>query len=297
MSSSLPRVLITGARGQLASALQYHPHAFAFTLIALSREELDITQPESIRNAIATHRPDIIINTAAYTAVDKAEDEIEKAVLINHIGAHELATACEAANILLFHISTDYVFDGSQQIPYTEENATTALNVYGRTKLMGEHAIQQSCKKHIILRVSGVFSEFGNNFAKSIIRLAREKDELRIVADQISCPTYAGDIAAAIYKIIAADDIIYGTYHFCSREPVSWHQFAVSIVAEAETFTPVKTQRILPITSAEYALRATRPAYSALNCEKILFTYGIEQPSTQKAIQTILSILPEKLDA
>jgi len=297
MTNSLPRVLITGGRGQLASALQYHPHAFAFSLIVLSKEELDITQPSSIQNAIDIHRPDIIINTAAYTAVDKAEDDIEQAVLINHIGAWDLAAACQRENILLVHISTDYVFNGAQQTPYTEKSPTAPLNVYGQTKLAGEETVRESCEKHIILRVSGVFSEYGNNFAKTIAKLAREREELRIVSDQISCPTYAGDIAAAIYKILGTDEKVYGTYHFCSRDPISWHQFAVSIIAEAETFSPVKTQKVLPITAAEYALRALRPGYSALNCDKIHFTYGIEQPGTQKAVQTILASLPEKYDA
>lgn len=297
MSSSLPKILITGGRGQLASALQYHPHAYAYSLIVLSREELDITQPASIRQAIEKHRPDMIINTAAYTAVDKAESETEQANLINHIGAKNIATACAEKNIFLLHLSTDYIFDGAQPIPYTEENAATPINVYGQSKLLGEQAIQQICEKYIVLRVSGVFSEFGTNFAKTMIRLARERTEFSVVADQITCPTYAGDIAAAIYKILAAEEKIYGTYHYCSRDPVSWHQFAVSIIAEAETFAPVKTQKILPIAAAEYPTAARRPAYSVLNCDKISFTYGIEQPGTQKAIQTILAIIPEKLNA
>lgn len=294
---SLPKVLITGGRGQLASALQYHPHAYAFFLIVLSREELDITQADSIKKAIETHRPDIIINTAAYTAVDQAEKETEQAMLINHIGALEIAKACADANILLLHLSTDYIFNGAQQTAYTEESATQPLNLYGQSKLLGEEAVRDHCEKHIILRVSGIFSEYGTNFVKTMIRLARERNELSVVSDQISCPTYAGDIAAAIYKILGSDEKVYGTYHFCSRDAVSWHQFAVSIIAEAETFSPVKTQKILPITAADYAAAAKRPAYSALNCDKIHFTYGIEQPSTQKAIQTILSIMPEKHDA
>lgn len=297
MNNSLPSILITGGHGQLASALQYHPQAFAFSLIVLSREQLDITDAASVKKALETYQPDIVINTAAYTAVDKAEIESEQAMLINHYGARELAIACTRKNIPLIHFSTDYIFDGNQLAPYTEESTATPLSVYGESKWLGEQAIREHCPQHIILRVSGVFSEYGNNFVKTIFRLAHEHAELKIVADQISCPTYANDIAEAIYKILSVDEISYGTYHFCSHEPMSWHQFAVSIVAEAETLAPVKTQKILPITAAEYGAAAKRPAYSVLNCDKIHFTYGIEQPGTQKAIQTILSFIPEKFDA
>jgi dTDP-4-dehydrorhamnose reductase len=297
MSNSLPKVLITGGRGQLASTLQYHPLAYAFYLIVLSREELDITQPDSIKKAIEMHQPDIIINTAAYTAVDEAESEAEQAHQVNHLGAKQLAIACAEKNIFLLHLSTDYIFDGAQQTSYTEACAATPINVYGQSKLLGEQAVRDICERHIILRVSGVFSEYGHNFVKTILRLAREQDELRVVSDQVSCPTYAGDIAAAIYKILATEALIYGTYHFCSRDAVSWHQFAVSIVAEAETFAPVKTQKILPIPATDYSSAAKRPVYSALNCDKIRFTYDIEQPGTQKAIQIMLSIIPEKFDA
>ncbi len=297
MRNSLPKVLITGGRGQLANALLYHPHAFAFYLIVMSRDELDITEPESIKLALETHNPDFVINTAAYTAVDKAESDEDQALLVNHIGARNVADACAERNIILVHLSTDYVFDGAAPIPYTEESATAPINIYGQSKLLGEQAVRESCEKHIILRVSGVFSEYGTNFVKSIVRQSHEKAELSVVADQITCPTYAGDIAEAIYKILATEDRIYSTYHFCSKDPVSWHQFAVSIIAEAETFAPIKTQKVLPISAVDYPTAAKRPAYSVLNCDKIRFTYGIEQPGTQKALQTILSLIPEKTHA
>lgn len=272
------KVLITGSDGQVANALRHHPQGHSLQLIALSRRELDITNAKSVAQAIAKHQPSTIINTAAYTAVDKAEQEQDSAFKINHDGAKNLAESCQINNIRLVHLSTDYVFDGNQQTAYTEQDTPNPINVYGQSKLAGEEAIRNACDNHIILRVSGVFSEYGHNFLKTMIKLARERKELSIVSDQITCPTYAKDIAASIFMMIK-HPIASGTYHYCSADPVSWHDFAIAIIAEAETHHPVLVEYIKSISSAEYPTAAKRPLHSVLNCEKINAALGVTQPS------------------
>ena len=287
MSNSSHKILITGGNGQLALALRHHPQAHLFHVISCARDTLDITDNASIKHAIDKHTPDIIINTAAYTAVDKAEQEEELALRANHVGAQNIAVACKKNQIPLIHISTDYVFDGIKNAPYVEDDATNPLNVYGKSKLLGEQAIREQHDQHIILRVSGVFGEYGNNFMKTMVKLAREKKELRVVADQFTCPTSARDIASAIYTI-AKNPAHWGTYHYCSADPVSWHDFAVAVITEAETHYPVLVECIKGITTAEYPTAAKRPAYSVLDCTKIGINFGVYQPSWMVALKNIM---------
>ena len=223
-----PKILITGSDGQVGSALRAHVAAKNFHLIACNRENMDITNPVSIQQAISQFSPDIIINTAAYTAVDKAETHIEEVMQVNHIGTEHLAIACKRNNIPLIHLSTDYVFDGSNTLPYRENDTANPINVYGKSKWLGEQSIREHCEQHIILRVSGVFSEYGNNFMKTILRLANERKELNIIADQITCPTYASHIANVIYSLIP-NLHTWGTYHYCDAPAVSWHEFLLPL--------------------------------------------------------------------
>jgi dTDP-4-dehydrorhamnose reductase len=187
-----------------------------------------MTDPCSIRDAIAHFQPDIIINTAAYTAVNQAEQDTKRALSINYEGVQHLAQRCAQTNTPLIHLSTDYVFAGTQTIPYHENSSPHPINFYGQSKWLGEQAVRDYCTHHIILRISSVFSEYGHNFLKTILRLAQKKNELCIVADQISCPTYAGDIASTLFSMIK-QPLVWGTYHYCSHEPVSWYQFAIAI--------------------------------------------------------------------
>ena len=203
---------------------------------------------------IEAFSPDIIINTAAYTAVDKAEEEADLAMLINHQGAKTLLLPAIKIKFHSFIYPTDYIFDG-QKLPYVEDDSANPINIYGKSKWLGEEAIREQCNQHIILRVSAVFSEYGNNFLKTILRLANDKKELKIVADQITCPTYAGNIATVIYAMIA-DLRHWGTWHYCDSPEVSWHQFASDIIQEAKKHRPLLVEKIHAISSAEYKTAA-----------------------------------------
>jgi len=287
MNSYLPKILITGSNGQVGASLRQHSAASDFHLAACTREELDISDMASVQRALAAHTPDIIINTAAYTAVDKAEQEQQQCDRANHIGPRNLAIACRKQQIPLIHLSTDYIFPGTQSVPYREDDRANPVNYYGAAKWLGEQAIQEQCEQYIILRVSGVFSEHGSNFPKTILRLARERKQLRIVADQITCPTYAGDIAGTIFAL-AKNLSHWGTYHYCSRAPVSWHQFAVAIITEAGRHEKLAVEEIAAITTATFPTAAKRPAYSVLDCGKIEKDYRIRQPSWKKALAVIV---------
>lgn len=286
MSNCSLKLLITGGKGQLASALGHHPFASQHVLIPCSSQTLDITNPASIDQAITQFKPDVIINTAAYTAVDQAELEPELARRINAEGAKHLAMACQKNQIPLIHLSTDYIFDGTQQTPYLEEDLPHPINQYGKSKWEGEEAIRTHCENHLILRVSGIFSEFGNNFLKTMLRLAKEKKEWQVVTDQISCPTYAGDIAGVIFSLL--DNPCLGTFHYCSANPVSWHQFATAIIEHGREYFPLMVEKILPITSAAYQSPAKRPAHSVLDCTKLFLQAGTVQPSWENGIAQAL---------
>lgn len=280
------KILITGANGQLGTALQQHPTALQYRLTPLTHQALDITDFDAVNLTLKQHRPDILINTAAYTAVDKAESDQARCDQINYLGASHLAIACEANNIPLIHLSTDYVFDGHTAKPYNEDDTTNPINYYGASKLRGEEAIKKHCKNHIILRVSGIFSTHGLNFLNTMIRLGKERKELTIVSDQITCPTYAFDIADAIYAI-SEQLTHYGIYHYCSTPPTSWHEFATTIIDYAKIRQPLIVETIRAITTAQYPTPAARPAVTVLNCSKIKRDYSILQPSWQTALSTI----------
>ena len=286
MQTFSPKLLITGGNGQLATALCQHEKVRNFALFPCSSEKLDITQPTDIANALSTIQPDYVINTAAYTAVDNAELHSDHAMSVNYLGAKLLALACDKNNIPLLHVSTDYVFDGNKKQPYREEDETNPLNVYGKSKLLGEQAVRNYCQHHLILRVSGVFSSHGNNFLKTILRLATEKKELRIVVDQITCPTYAGDIAGVIFSLLQHK--LHGTYHFCGADAVSWHQFALLIIEHAKQQRDLLVETVLPIPANAYQSVAKRPLYSVLDCSKLLHDATIQQPSLQTAVQRAL---------
>lgn len=288
MKNYLPNILITGGNGQVATALHQHKLARELQITACTREEMDICDITSIQHALTNFNPDIIINTAAYTAVDMAEQETETCLRTNHMGAKHLAIACKKQQIPLIHLSTDYIFDGTKNFPYREDDAATPINFYGKSKWLGEQAVREHSEQHIILRVSGVFGEHGNNFLKTMLRLAKEKKELRIVADQITCPTYAGDIAGAIFTLLK-QELRWGTYHYCSAPPASWHQFATAIIHAAQHQHSILTEEIKAITTAEYPTAAKRPAYSVMDCSKIKNDYGITQPSWLDAVRGALA--------
>lgn len=281
-------ILLIGSTGQLGRELQQI--LLPLGAIALARPQIDLSQPESLRQLIAEIQPQVIINAAAYTAVDKAESEPQLATAINATAPGILAEVAQKLGSFLIHVSTDYVFDGTQSLPYRETDKTNPLGVYGQTKLAGEEAIRQNCENHLILRTAWVYGSYGNNFVLTMLKLGAEREEIRVVADQIGSPTSARDLAVAIAHIVPQlTPLIAGTYHYTNSGVASWYDFAVAIFEEArEIEIPLKIQRVIPITTAEYPTPAKRPAYSVLACEKISKILGTTRPHWRVALRQML---------
>jgi dTDP-4-dehydrorhamnose reductase len=280
-------ILITGAGGQVG-----HELAIAdcqHKLVPLSRDQLDITVPEQVEDAFATHHPGIVINAAAYTQVDRAEQEPEFAFAINRDGVANLASACKKADIPLLHVSTDYVFDGSKQGAYLETDPIAPLGIYGESKAEGEAALRDSLERHIILRTSWVFSSTGNNFVKTMLRLGKERAEFGIVDDQHGCPTSARSIARALLNIAnqyLQDRLIeWGTYHYCNQPKTTWFGFAAEIFERAGGYQQLRLKRIA---SNEYLTPATRPKNSELNCTRIETKLGIKRTDWIDELESVL---------
>ncbi len=283
-------ILLIGSNGQVGKELTQILEPQGNT-IAITRPTIDLAQPNTLRSVIREHQPQIIINAAAYTAVDKAESEPELAKAINGIAPGILAEEAEKLGAFLIHISTDYVFDGNHCHPYKETDATNPLSVYGNTKLIGEQAIQKSCAHHFILRTAWVYGTFGkSNFVKTMLRLGAEREEIRVVADQIGSPTWAKDIAEAIAQIIPQiNPEISGIYHYTNSGVASWYDFAVAIFEEAQQLGfPLKVQRVIPITTPEYPTPARRPSYSVLSCAKVSALLQNHPPHWRQALREML---------
>jgi dTDP-4-dehydrorhamnose reductase len=287
------KVLVTGANGQVGYCLQQQLQSIGIEHRALTREELDISDIQAVNTVVASYRPDIIINAAAHTAVDKAESDQENAFRINRDGAANLARASANINSAIFHISTDYVFAGNSEHAYKEDDATEPQGIYGQSKLDGEIAVAQLNPKHIILRTAWVFGEHGNNFVKTMIRLGRTRDSLGIVADQHGGPTYAGDIAAALIHILQrysfTQDISWGIYHYAGTPHTTWYEFAREIFKQVETtgLYDKAIPNLKAITTADYPTPAKRPANSRLDCIKIHDAFGITPSDWRIALQNI----------
>jgi len=268
------RVLIVGSHGQLGRELVHL--GVKHELLAVDHEHLDITDVNAVDNIVAEFKPDVMINAAAYTAVDRAESERELAFSVNCEGPMNLAVAAENAGLPLIHVSTDYVFDGTKQDAYIEEDLSSPLGVYGESKLAGEHAVAQYCARHVILRTSWVFSAHGNNFVKTMLRLGGERESLAIVADQYGCPTAANELARAIYAMLDADwNSIWGTYHFCQPEPTTWCDFAKAVFSEFRgQGGQLKVTDVKAIATTDYPTPAKRPQNSVMNYNKFEQSFG-----------------------
>ena len=268
-------ILVTGSNGQLGNELRLVVdekdkfNNYFFTDV----EELDITNKNEVSQFLHAKDIDVVVNCAAYTNVDKAEDEKDIADLINHIGVKNLAESCKENDGFLIHISTDYVFDGTKNTPYSETDETKPLGVYGETKLRGENAIISTGCEYVIIRTSWLYSSFGNNFLKTMQRLTAEKESLKVVFDQVGTPTYAGDLANVIYTIIQRDEahIKNQIYHFSNEGVCSWYDFAVAI---NETFG--HNCKVTPCHSDEFPSKVRRPSYSVLDKNKLKNQLGIE---------------------
>ncbi|WP_242203334.1 dTDP-4-dehydrorhamnose reductase [Aestuariivivens insulae] len=267
-------VLVTGGNGQLASCIKdieakYDDLNFIYT----DYQDLDICDLDQVQSFFSDNKIDYCVNCAAYTAVDQAENEIEKAYNINANGAKNLAMVCKEYEAILIHISTDFVFDGNKTEPYTEKDKPNPISVYGASKLQGEVEIQKVLKEHFIIRTSWLYSEYGNNFMRTMLKLSETRDEISVVSDQIGTPTYAGDLAAVIIKIIRIKSKDFGLYHYSNEGAVSWFEFAKAIFDLSKVKIIIK-----PIKSKDYPVLARRPVYSVLEKSKVKKTLGIGVP-------------------
>lgn len=290
------KILITGAHGQVGKELTQVALEKGFNVISASRSDLDITQTQSIDSYITQHQPNIVINAAAHTAVDKAESEQNLAFSINRDGAKNLATVCKKLKIPLLHISTDYVFDGSSTEPYSENSLVSPLGVYGESKWQGEEAIRQILNEHLILRVAWVFGAQGNNFVKTMLRLGKDREELNVVADQFGGPSPAKYIAQVLIHLTELyqknNTLLWGTYHYCGNPKTSWYDFAKEIFKQALKLSLLdKEIHVKPIATAEYPTAAKRPVNSMLDCTKLKTTFEIEMPDWKTALKQVLTEL------
>lgn len=276
-------VLVTGASGQLGQALQaiapkYEQLQFHFAASA----EADITDKENLNTVFNRVKPDFCVNAAAYTAVDKAESEVEKANSVNVTGAKNLSEICKENAVTLLHISTDFVFDGNKSTPYTEEDITNPQSIYGATKRRGEEEIEKIMDAYYIIRTSWLYSEYGNNFMKTMIRLGSERDNISVVNDQTGTPTNANDLANAILQIIRGNKNAYGIYHYSNEGMASWYDFAKKIFE----FNNI-TIDVLPIATKQYPTPAKRPVYSVMNKSKIKEVFGLQIPDWKESLEQL----------
>lgn len=286
-----PGILVTGKNGQLGRELQaiaplYPQYQFIFT----DRSELDITNQEDINNFFEKYAPEFCINAAAYTAVDKAETEKELAMRVNAEATGHLAMACTKYSAKFIHVSTDYVYDGTATTPYTEDHPTSPVNYYGLTKRMGEELAIANHPSSVIIRTSWVYSSYGNNFVKTMLRLMGERDSLNVVSDQVGSPTYARDLATAILNIIASQQTntanVEGIYHYSNDGVISWFDFATEIKNISGSSCNVS-----PIPTSAYPTPAKRPAYSAMSKDKIVSTFGLQLPDWKDSLKQCFLLL------
>ena len=282
-------ILVTGANGQLGSEMQVITIAYPnYNFLFVTKDKLSIDDEEAVKQYFLDHKIDYCVNCAAYTAVDKAETEVEKALSINGTAVGNLAAICKLNNTQFIHVSTDYVFDGTATSPYKEDNPVSPVNSYGATKLKGEELALQNNPASIIIRTSWVYSSFGNNFVKTMLRLMKEREEISVVSDQVGCPTYAADLAAAIMQIIISKNTEEqaGIYNYSNAGAINWHQFAIAIKELSDSKCLVN-----PIPSSQYPTPAKRPAYSVLDTSKIQKNFNIQIPEWKDSLQKCLALL------
>jgi len=288
------KVLITGCYGQVGTELMALASSYGVQAVGFDHDILDITDQAAVLACVAQEKPSAIINAAAYTAVDKAESDKDAAFAVNATAVGYLAEACTKHDIPLLHISTDYVFDGSKQGSYSEEDAVSPLGVYGASKLAGEEAVRELCEQYYILRTSWVFSSHGNNFVKTMLRLGKERDTLGVVSDQYGKPTSAREIARTIYAMLVSNQQAWGTYHIAQPEVCSWFDFADSIFKEArKQGVPLALEELNAIGTADYPTPAKRPQNSALDCTKLEETFNLTIKPWQDSLAEVIEELKD----
>lgn len=277
-------IVVTGANGQLGNSLRERSAGYPrFTFLFTDVDTLDICDADAVREYVSVNHVDYILNCAAYTAVDKAEDNEALCMRINRDAVRNLGDAAREAGAKVIHVSTDYVFDGTHHVPYVETDATCPASVYGRTKLAGEEALLEACPDSAIIRTAWLYSEYGNNFVKTMLRLGAEREELRVIFDQVGTPTYAGDLAIAMMSVVEQAEngsFLPGVYHFSNEGVCSWYDFTVKILQIAGL-----KARVVPIESKEYPAKAARPHFSVLNKAKIKAAYGMTIPHWEESLR------------
>jgi dTDP-4-dehydrorhamnose reductase len=286
------RILLTGANGQVGWEITRQARGAGLLLLALDRQGLDITNRKDIETLFERETPGLVINAAAYTQVDRAEMEEEKAFQVNCEGSGHLADCCRQAGIPLFHLSTDYVFDGSKGRPYSETDPVSPTGAYGRSKAAGEERVRQSLDAHLIIRTAWVYGVHGQNFVKTMLTLGEKKKTLGVVADQHGCPTAAAEIARMLLSLaqcfLEKGALAWGTYHYCGLGITTWHTFAETIFDTARRFGYPHRPLLSAITTAEYPTPARRPAFSALDCSKISQHLQVRPAAWQVSLEAVL---------
>ena len=277
------KVLVTGVKGQLGYDVVNELTKRGIEAVGVDIQDMDITDAASVEKVIGEVAPDAVIHCAAYTAVDAAEDNVELCRRVNADGTQNIANVCKKLDCKMIYISTDYVFDGTAHTPYTEDCNPCPDSVYGTTKLEGEKEVMNHCEQAVVIRTAWLYSIFGNNFVKTMLRLGKERDSLGVVFDQIGTPTYANDLARAIYAIINKG-IVRGIYHFSNEGVCSWYDFTVAI----HRLAGITTCKVKPLHTAEYPAKANRPAYSVLDKTKIKTTFDIEIPHWEESLKQCL---------
>jgi len=287
----MKRILITGANGQLGNEMRLLADQFPdFTFDFTDIDELDLCNAETVLEYCISTKPSYIINCAAYTAVDNAEDNIGLCTKVNRDAVENIAKAAREVNAKVLHVSTDYVFDGTNHTPYVETDAVCPNSVYGKTKLEGEQVLQKFCPESVIVRTAWLYSIFGNNFVKTMIRMGKEREKLTVIFDQIGTPTYAGDLASALMQIVVSAEkghFTPGIFHYSNEGVCSWYDFTISI----HKLAGITTCQVLPIETKDYPAKAARPAYSVLNKAKIKAVYGITIPHWETSLAACIAKL------
>ena len=284
-------VLVFGGFGQLGQCINHVVGAMkpkGFNFIFLSRKEGDILDSNKIEALFLNHKPKYVINCAAYTAVDYAEDDISKAKAVNVTGVKLLAKSCSIYNTIFIHISTDFVFDGTKSFPLREDDPTNPLGVYGQTKLDGEKEILNAVSSYFIFRTSWLYSEYGNNFVKTMLNLSKERDQLSVVCDQIGTPTYGFDLAKFLIFLIVSNKTDFGLYHFSNEGVASWYDFAQEVLSHHKLF------KVIPVNSEAYPTKAVRPKFSVLDKSKLKRTFSYSIPHWKESLNRCLSIINSK---
>ena len=296
MLAETMNIILIGSRGQLGRELVKQSKHSDFKVLAVDLPQFNITDPAQIKKTFTNFQPDLAINAAAYTNVDRAETESDIAFAVNQDGPAYLARVCAKADIPLIHVSTDFVFDGKKKTLYVESDQVNPLSVYGKSKAAGENEVRSFIEKHIIIRTSWLYSVHGHNFVKTMLQLGNEKKSIQVVSDQSGSPTSATDLAETILTVAAriqnSSSIDWGTYHYCSRGVTTWHGFAETIFDLAGRYGSTEKPEIEPVTTGEYPAKAKRPIFSALDCTRIKECFGVNPKPWQESLQvTIESLL------